>query len=78
VAAVGGHDLLIKQLLPVRSSPGGKRRTRGGPQPRGVLAPVVGNGELLISVDEPPMLLSYPADGFAQINLDQNKRLVTS
>lgn len=37
---------------------------------------VYGHGDLKIGVDQPELLLSYAAGGFAQINLEQNKQLV--
>lgn len=42
------------------------------------LYPVRGHGELRIEVDQPPIKLAYAADGFAQINLQQNRQLVES
>lgn len=38
---------------------------------------VSGNPRLTIEVDAPPIHLSYAAGGFAQVNLVQNRRLVT-
>lgn len=38
---------------------------------------VSGDGILTIEVDEPPMRLSYQAGSFAQINLEQNRRMVS-
>ena len=40
------------------------------------LLPVVGDGELVIDVDDPPLKLAYGGGGFAQINLRQNRHLV--
>ncbi|WP_303721217.1 23S rRNA (uracil(1939)-C(5))-methyltransferase RlmD [Malonomonas rubra] len=40
------------------------------------LSTVRGSGELKISVDQPDLLLTYAAGGFAQINLLQNRKLV--
>ena len=40
------------------------------------LMPVTGNGTLTIEVDDPPILLDYSAGSFAQINLEQNRRMV--
>ena len=48
------------------------------PGPRGDLLAVFGSGELTLQVDDPPLFLTYAAGGFAQINLDQNRRLLDS
>jgi len=40
------------------------------------LIPVAGEGEVTIEVAEPVLHLRYAAGGFAQINLQQNRRLV--
>jgi len=37
---------------------------------------VIGSGGLAISVDEPPLALTYAAGGFAQVNLAQNRHLL--
>ncbi len=38
--------------------------------------PVCGHDSLTILVDDPPLRLGYGPGGFAQVNLDQNRRLV--
>jgi len=43
---------------------------------KGELINVQGDGVLQISVDQPPIALSYATSGFAQINLQQNRALV--
>ena len=40
------------------------------------LIPVTGHGTLTIEVDEPSIALDYSAGSFAQINLEQNRRMV--
>ncbi|MFA5516293.1 MAG: 23S rRNA (uracil(1939)-C(5))-methyltransferase RlmD [Desulfuromonadales bacterium] len=40
------------------------------------LTPVCGAAELDIVVDEPPLSLAYGPGGFAQVNLEQNRRMV--
>ena len=42
------------------------------------LAPCNGGAELLIAVDEPPLHLAYAAGGFAQVNLEQNRRMLAA
>ncbi len=42
------------------------------------LLSVAGDPQLTISVDSPEILLKYHAGGFAQINLEQNRRLVSA
>ncbi len=45
---------------------------------KAVLRHLGGPCDLLIEVDSPPLQLAYAAGGFAQINLNQNKRMVAA
>ena len=40
------------------------------------LVPICGQDSLVILVDDPPLSLAYGPGGFAQVNLDQNRRMV--
>ncbi len=48
------------------------------PGPNGKLTNISGSGTLSITVDQPPLTLTYSAGGFAQINLVQNRQLVSA
>lgn len=68
------HDELATLLHPVAKLAGCDLAIQAGRKDS--LHLVHGDGELQISVDQPEIRLNYAAGGFAQINLEQNRKLV--